>query len=126
VRDGVDVFVSTYPNDYADLGIAIAFSLATEADSNPAASNTLNLRDREYELDTRPLVSSCECYTCRHHTRAYIHHLLNTHEMLAGILLILHNCRHYAEFFRTIRYHLDHHSFDQFTQRFLTLYHSVS
>eukprot|EP01122_Echinamoeba_exundans_P010391 TRINITY_DN3886_c0_g1_i2.p1 TRINITY_DN3886_c0_g1~~TRINITY_DN3886_c0_g1_i2.p1 ORF type:complete len:398 (+),score=30.99 TRINITY_DN3886_c0_g1_i2:131-1195(+) len=129
IRDGIDVFVSTYPNDCADLGIALCFSLVPTpptTDANSTSSNTLNLRDQEYELDTRPLVEACGCYTCQHHTRAYIHHLLNTHEMLAGILLILHNCRHYAEFFRSIRYHLDHRSFQSFMDRFLASYHSVS
>jgi hypothetical protein len=38
-------------------------------------------------LDESPLVDGCKCYTCRKHSRAYIYHLLNTHEMLAQTLL---------------------------------------
>ena len=37
--------------------------------------------------DTAPIVDNCNCYTCQNHTRAYINHLLNVHEMLAQILL---------------------------------------
>lgn len=37
--------------------------------------------------DTTPIVEGCSCYTCQNHTRAYINHLLNVHEMLAQILL---------------------------------------
>lgn len=50
----------------------------------------LNLRDKRYQLDKSPLVPGCECYACKHHTRAYVHHLLNTHEMLGAVLLTVY------------------------------------
>lgn len=40
-----------------------------------------------FRKDASPLVKSCSCYTCQNHTKAYINHLLNVHEMLAQILL---------------------------------------
>lgn len=40
-----------------------------------------------YRKDTSAIVSNCQCFTCQNHTRAYINHLLNVHEMLAQILL---------------------------------------
>lgn len=40
-----------------------------------------------YRKDTSRLVDSCNCFTCQNHTRAYLNHLLNVHEMLAQILL---------------------------------------
>ena len=45
----------------------------------------------------------CGCFTCRRHTRGYIHHLLNTHEMLADVLLAAHNTVHYAALFAAAR-----------------------
>lgn len=40
-----------------------------------------------FRKDTSPIVASCTCYTCLNHTKAYINHLLNVHEMLAQTLL---------------------------------------
>jgi hypothetical protein len=37
---------------------------------------------------TAPLVEGCRCFTCTRHTQAYVHHLLQTHEMLAPVLLL--------------------------------------
>ncbi|KAG7273348.1 hypothetical protein CRUP_030246 [Coryphaenoides rupestris] len=44
-----------------------------------------------YRDDFAPLVEGCGCYCCTHHQRAYVHHLLVTNELLAGVLLMLHN-----------------------------------
>lgn len=52
---------------------------------------TMNLWERRYVTDTRPLDAHCACPCCAQHTRAYVHHLLRTHEILAGVLLHLHN-----------------------------------
>lgn len=49
----------------------------------------LNLRHHGYQLDERPLLPGCTCYACQRHTRAYLHHLLATHEMLANVLLAM-------------------------------------
>lgn len=124
IAHGVDLFVTTFPNDWADLGYALCFSLDPAHDAAPGR-NTLNLRDRSFELDVRPAVAGCDCYTCTRHSRAYIHHLLNTHEMLAGILLILHNCRHYAQFFTVVRRHLELSTFSSFMDRFLAAYRNA-
>lgn len=58
---------------------------------------------RRYREDFRPLVSGCSCYCCRNHQRAYVHHLLVTNELLAGVLLMLHNTAHYLGFFQALR-----------------------
>ncbi|EPY77211.1 queuine tRNA-ribosyltransferase subunit QTRTD1 [Camelus ferus] len=56
-----------------------------------------------YQEDFGPLVRGCSCYCCKNHTRAYIHHLLVTNELLAGVLLMMHNFEHYFGFFHSIR-----------------------
>lgn len=58
------------------------------------AITTINLTDEVFKKDLTPLLRGCECHACRNHTRAYIHHLLNTKEMLAEILLYTHNQFH--------------------------------
>ena len=51
----------------------------------------LNLYNARYELDTSPIEEGCQCPTCRHHSRAYIHHLLKAKEMLGMRLCVMHN-----------------------------------
>lgn len=58
---------------------------------------------RRYREDFRPLVPGCPCYCCCNHQRAYVHHLLVTNELLAGVLLMLHNTAHYLDFFHALR-----------------------
>ncbi len=64
----------------------------------PARAATHCLR-----ADTSPFVPGCSCWACSRHTRAYVHHLLHTHEMLAGVLLELHNTTWWLSFFDAIR-----------------------
>lgn len=52
--------------------------------------STMDLNDDRFSFGKLPIVSNCPCYACIHHSRAYIHHLLNTKEMLAQILLLLY------------------------------------
>lgn len=56
-----------------------------------------------YQGDFRPLVEGCGCYCCKNHQRAYLHHLLVTNELLAGVLLMIHNTAHYHGFFSALR-----------------------
>ncbi|XP_054274045.1 queuine tRNA-ribosyltransferase accessory subunit 2 [Macrosteles quadrilineatus] len=65
----------------------------------------INLNDKRYFDDFSPISRDCGCLTCTKHTRAYIHHLLNTKEMLSSVLLMIHNLHHYLQFFRAIREH---------------------
>jgi len=66
---------------------------------------TLDVNDTANATDSRPLVTGCPCYACTNQTRAYIHHLLKTKEMLGAVLLSMHNNIHYSLFFRAIRLH---------------------
>ena len=46
-----------------------------------------------YRRDFEPIDAACDCYTCTHHTRAYVHHLFRSKEMLASTLATIHNER---------------------------------
>ncbi|MFL5241798.1 MAG: tRNA guanosine(34) transglycosylase Tgt [Gemmataceae bacterium] len=65
------------------------------------AGGPLRLRNACHKRDPARLQSDCLCYTCRHFSRAYIHHLFQADEMLGPTLLSLHNvafyCRMMAE-----------------------------
>jgi queuine tRNA-ribosyltransferase len=78
----------------------------------------LKLRNSQYRLDTSPPDEHCECYTCRHFTRAYLHHLQRTNEMLGARLNSLHNLHHYQQLMSDIRQAIETGSFEQFAQEF--------
>lgn len=56
-----------------------------------APKKNIKISLAEYKEDFTPLVKTCNCYTCKNFTKAYLHHLHKEKEMLAGILLSLHN-----------------------------------
>lgn len=64
---------------------------------------SLKLRNAQYADDDRPLVPGCACYACAHYTRAYLRHLAVADEMLAGILLSIHNIHFLQDLMRSIR-----------------------
>jgi queuine tRNA-ribosyltransferase len=71
------------------------------------------------EEDDGPLDPACGCYTCRHHSRAYLRHLYLSGEMTAGALNTLHNLSFYLDTMRRIRDAIAFRTFDTFRQGFL-------
>ena len=63
----------------------------------------INLLNKEYELDEKPIEDGCDCPACRHYSRAYIRHLLKAKEMLGLRLCVLHNLYYYNHLMTTIR-----------------------
>ncbi|NLX83037.1 MAG: tRNA guanosine(34) transglycosylase Tgt [Clostridiales bacterium] len=54
----------------------------------------LVVRNARYKADFAPLEEGCDCYTCLHHSRAYVRHLINTGEITGGRLCSIHNLRY--------------------------------
>lgn len=73
-----------------------------------------NMLNQKYEHDPRPLDESCDCPTCRHHSRAYIRHLFKANEMLAMRLCVMHNLYFYNTLTERIREALDNGTFEEF------------
>jgi len=67
------------------------------------ADGLLRLRNARHKRDSAPLESGCLCYTCRHFSRAYLHHLFLAEEMLGPTLLSLHNVAYYCRLLAEIR-----------------------
>ena len=63
----------------------------------------MRLRNSQYAEDSEPLDSTCSCYACRNFSRAYLRHLCVAKEMLAGILLSIHNLTYFQDLIREIR-----------------------
>jgi tRNA-guanine family transglycosylase len=103
VEDGIDLFDTTYPVMEADHGHALLFSFPASSSADGSSLNKINLWEREFRDDHRPLLPECQCFACSNHTRSYIHHLLLVHEILAHTLLNYHNIHHYSLFVSRIR-----------------------
>jgi len=113
---GVDVFDTSYPNLATDRDCALIFNNSFDMKKHTAvmaakgedkslakAKFEADLRSDSFKLVMEPLVAGCSCYTCRNFTAAYVHHLVATGEMLARVLLTLHNLHHYQTFFQSLR-----------------------
>jgi len=81
VRRGIDIFDCVLPTRLARHNAAFS------------PGGRLNLMNATFARDERPIDVDCDCYTCRTFTRAYIRHLINAKELLAGTLLSIHNLR---------------------------------
>jgi queuine tRNA-ribosyltransferase len=82
IRRGIDLFDCVAPTRNGRNGTAW-----TEAEGQ------VNVRAGRFRTDARPLDESCDCYTCRNYSRAYIRHLFVAEEVLGLRLLSLHNVR---------------------------------
>lgn len=74
----------------------------------------LNLFNKKYEKDDRPIEENCQCPACRYHSRAYIRHLLKAKEILGMRLCVLHNLYFYNKMMEEIRTSLDRGKFHEY------------
>lgn len=64
---------------------------------------TVNLRNARHQDDPRPLSEGCACPACRSYSRAYLHHLIRSEEILGPMLLTWHNIQFYQDVMRGVR-----------------------
>lgn len=81
----------------------------------------INLNNAKYAEDDRPIDETCDCPTCRRHSRAYIRHLLKANEMLGMRLAVMHNLYFYNTLMERIREALDEGRFAQFRAQYADL-----
>ena len=71
-----------------------------------------------------PVDDECDCYTCTHYTRAYLHHLFKAKEMLAATLCTIHNERFIVSLVDRIRTSIETGEFEAFRAEFLGRYYA--
>ena len=91
VSRGVDLFDCVLPTRNARNG-----HLFTRA-------GVVKIRNARYRDDPGPLDPECDCHTCRHYSRAYLHHLERCNEILGARLNTLHNLHHYLRLMADLR-----------------------
>ncbi|MHB0776756.1 tRNA guanosine(34) transglycosylase Tgt [Halomonas sp. WWR20] len=91
VRRGIDMFDCVMPTRNARNGHLFT------------AEGTVKIRNAKHRFDTRPLEEGCDCHTCQHFSRAYLHHLDRCGEMLGAMLNTIHNLRYYQRVMAGLR-----------------------
>ena len=108
VKRGVDMFDCVMPTRNARNGHLFT------------TFGVIKIKNSRYKLDTAPLDSACDCYTCQNFSRAYLHHLTKCKEMLAAQLGTIHNLRYYQRLMAMLRTAIENDSFTAFESDFYT------
>ncbi|RNF01573.1 putative queuine tRNA-ribosyltransferase [Trypanosoma rangeli] len=104
LRDDVCFIECALPWILAEKGIGMVFDLCPTEGVSPSRYETqIDLNDDCFAEDIRPLSPDCNCYTCKRHMRAYIHHLLTVQEMNSKTLLVIHNLTRLIQLIRLYR-----------------------
>jgi len=82
------------------------------------AEGTVNIRNARYKEDTNPIDPDCDCYTCRHYSRAYLRHLFLSRELLAYRLNTIHNIHYYVQLMSKMRQAILEDNFKVFQKDF--------
>ncbi|SPP76848.1 queuine tRNA-ribosyltransferase accessory subunit 2 [Drosophila guanche] len=112
---GMDLFDTSYAYCAAVNFKALTFTFAQDADAVVHVP-FLDITDDANKEDFTPLLKKCDCLSCKKHTRAYLHHLYKTNELLGPILLMIHNLHHYLAFFEAIRQSIASDGLQQLTE----------
>jgi len=107
VARGVDMFDCVMPTRNARNGHLFT------------SEGVIKIRNAVHRDDPRPLDPACDCYTCRHYSRAYLHHLDRCNEILGARLNTIHNLRYYLNLMRRIREAIEQDRYAAFAAEFL-------
>jgi queuine tRNA-ribosyltransferase len=78
----------------------------------------IKIKNAKYKDDMTPLDGSCECYTCKNFSRAYLHHLFKIGEILGSRLNTIHNLHYYLTLMAEIREAISQGKFNDFVTKF--------
>lgn len=109
---GVDMFDCVLPTRIARHGNAFT------------RKGKLNLKNLQYKEDFTPLEENCDCYTCKHYTKAYIRHLVVANESLGGRLLSIHNIRFLIHLTEELREAIKEDRLLAYRDSFIEIYHT--
>ncbi len=106
VRRGIDMFDCVMPTRNARNGYLFT------------SQGMLRIRNSRYRMDTGPVDETCDCYTCRNYSRAYLRHLDKTGEILGSRLNTIHNLYYYQRLMKGLREAIGRAGLDDFVADF--------
>ena len=110
VKNGIDMFDCVIPTRSGRTGLAFTWE------------GKINLRNAKFKNDKTPLDNNCNLRNLNKYTKSYLNHLINTNEILASMLLSLHNVNFYQDFMRKIREEIKKGTFDTFYKKNINKY----
>ena len=109
VRRGIDMFDCVMPTRNARNGHLFV------------NTGVVKIRNATNKTDTGPLDATCDCYTCKNYSRAYLHHLDKCKEILGSQLNTLHNLHFYQKVMQGLRDAIEQGKLDDFVEEFYSL-----
>ena len=107
VKRGIDMFDCVLPTRSGRTGLAFTWQ------------GRINIKNNKYQNDNTPLDPNCENLNLNKYSKNYLNHLFNTNEILASMLLTLHNINFYQELMASIRKNINKGTFDQFHNKYI-------
>lgn len=112
ISSGVDMFDCVLPTRISRNGSAFT------------KSGKINIKNKKYSDDFAPIENDCTCYTCRNYSKAYIKHLHKNKEIVASILLSVHNINFLFDLIKNIKGAILENNFMKFKKNFIDEYRS--
>ena len=106
VKRGIDMFDCVLPTRSGRTGLAFTWK------------GRINIRNSKYQLDNTPLDENTSSFSLNKYSKNYINHLFNTNEILAAMILTLHNINFYQELMNAIRKNINNGTFDAFHDKY--------
>ena len=107
VKRGIDMFDCVLPTRSGRTGLAFTWN------------GRVNIKNNKYQHDNTPLDPNCENLNLNKYSKNYLNHLFNTNEILASMLLTLHNINFYQELMSEIRKNIMNNTFDEFHDKYI-------
>ena len=107
VKRGIDMFDCVMPTRSGRTGLAFTWN------------GRINIKNNKYQNDNTPLDPKCDNLNLNKYSKNYLNHLFNTNEILASMLLTLHNINFYQELMSSIRHHIATGTFDKFHDKYI-------
>ena len=107
VKRGVDMFDCVLPTRSGRTGLAFTWQ------------GKINIKNNKYQKDNTPLNPNCSNLNLNKYSKNYLNHLFNTNEILASMILTLHNINFYQELMSSIRKNINEGKFDQFHDKYI-------
>jgi len=102
VKRGIDMFDCVLPTRSGRTGLAFTWN------------GKVNIKNSKYQKDNEPLDKNCSNFNLKKYSKNYLNHLFNTNEILASMLLTLHNINFYQELMSSIRDNIKKGTFSKF------------
>ena len=107
VKRGIDMFDCVLPTRSGRTGLAFTWQ------------GRINIKNKKYQNDNTPLDKNCNNLNLNKYSKNYLNHLFNTNEILASMLLTLHNINFYQELMSSIRKNINEGTFDEFHNKYI-------